>query len=84
MKIEITRRARKDLLNLDHKMCARILDAIEGLRHDPPAGDVKKLRGMNPAVHRLRVGDFRVMFRNDIEKETIFILHVARRRDMYR
>ena len=56
-----------DIVNKPQSFCKsnlskcrfRIIKAINKL----PAGDVKKMQGMN--YYRLRVGDFRVIFSND-------------------
>jgi mRNA interferase RelE/StbE len=46
--------ARRDLKRLDPPVRKRILAALEGLRAQPPAGDIKRLAG-EPPEWRLRV-----------------------------
>ncbi len=84
MRVEITRRAKKDLLRFDPKTCSRLLEALTGLQEEPPGGDVKKLKGVGPDHWRLRVGDLRVIFRVDPAAETVFVLHIGHRREVYR
>lgn len=84
MKVEITKRAQKDLLHMDQKTCTRILDALAGLEREPPEGDLKKLKTETKNHWRLRVGDYRAIFRTDTEKQTIFILHIGHRGEVYR
>ncbi len=84
MRVEITRRAQKDLLGLDQKTCTRILDALVGLEREPPEGDLKRLKAVSKDHWRLRVGDFRVIFRIDADQDAVFVLHIGHRRDVYR
>jgi len=55
-----------------------ILDLSENLR---PAGCLK-LRGREG--WRLRVGDYRVAYEIDDRAETVTVLHIGHRRDVYR
>lgn len=57
----------------------RILAAAERL----PQGDVRRLAGPPPIRYRLRVGDWRLIFRRD-ERAGWLILSVRHRRDAYR
>ena len=59
MEIRYSKQASKFLQKQSKQMQLRIIKAINKL----PAGDVKKMQGMN--YYRLRVGDFRVIFSND-------------------
>ncbi len=70
-----------DLAKLDKSTSLRITQAISRLAGGAPV-DVKKLQGIDPPVFRLRVGDYRVRFRQD--EETIRIIRVLNRKDAYR
>ncbi len=59
MDIRYSKQASKFLQKQSKQVQFRIIKAINKL----PAGDVKKMQGMN--YYRLRVGDFRVIFSND-------------------
>ena len=59
MEIRYSKQASKYLQKQSKQVQLRIIKAINKL----PAGDVKKMQGMN--YYRLRVGDFRVIFSND-------------------
>ena len=74
------RQATKDMKSLDRALVRRILEKIELLRHDLQ-GDVKHLTNFTPS-HRLRVGEYRVLF--EIERDTVVIHRVAHRRNAYR
>ena len=73
-------KGRKDLEALDGQVKRRIRSAIERLAGD--SGDVRQLTGIAPPLFRLRVGDWRVLFRFDQEK--IVILRVLPRDKAYR
>jgi len=59
VEIRYSKQASKFLQKQSKQVQLRIIKAINKL----PAGDVKKMQGMN--YYRLRVGDFRVIFSND-------------------
>jgi len=59
-----TGRARRDFQRLDPPVRRRIIEALDRLTGEAPAGDVVKLAGAD-GEWRLRVGDWRVRFRRD-------------------
>ena len=79
-KLEITRRAEKDLKSISKKESVRIHAAIMALK-DNLAGDIKKLVNHVPE-YRLRVGSLRVLF--EIEGDTIVIARIMDRKEAYR
>ena len=78
-KISWTKRALEDLDKLEKPISTRIINKISKLLENPYNLDIKRLKGITG--YRLRVGDYRVIF--DIEKDTIFILNVGHRRNVY-
>jgi mRNA interferase RelE/StbE len=77
-----TGRARRDLQRLDPPIQRRIVDALDRLTGEPPAGDVVKLTGVE-GEWRLRVGDWRVRFQRD-SSGVIHVLRVLPRGRAYR
>ena len=75
----------KALLKLPKTIQGSISKKIEVLAADPYAeyNDVKKLSGELDA-YRLRVGDYRVIYRIIKHKVVIEIIHIAHRREVYR
>lgn len=61
MSVRFSGRARRDLARLDPPVRERILAAAARL----PDGDVRRLAGGLPIRFRLRVGDWRLIFRRD-------------------
>ena len=81
-RIEITPPARRDLKRLDPPIRRRITAALRALVVDPSGGELVKLRGSDE--HRLRVGDWRVRMRLDVEERAVFVLRVLPRGRAYR
>ena len=71
-----------DLDRLDSVVAERILGALDRLAIEGE-GDVRRLVGIDPPEHRLRVGKWRVRFQFNYATETLYILHVFRRDEAY-
>lgn len=78
MKIEYSKRALKDLKNLNEPIKSRVKTAIEKL----PEGDIKTITG-KVNYSRLRVGDYRIIF-EIIAPEEIIIRGIAPRGQAYK
>lgn len=86
IKIRYSRDALKFLSKLDKKSVGRIREAIEGLTHKPPLGDIKPMQGYNDGTKRLRVGSWRIIYRIEKEEtiEIIFVIDIGNRGDIYK
>jgi mRNA interferase RelE/StbE len=68
---------------LDRQVQQRIQAKIESLAEDPLPSGVKKFQGA--ADHwRIRIGDYRVIYRIDSQQIVVAIVRVAHRREVYR
>ena len=76
-----TQPAVEDLAKLDKSVARRISMSIERYATSG-VGDVKKLQGIDPPALRLRVGDYRIRFRQDAD--TLYILNIRNRKEAYR
>ena len=77
--VEWTHAARKTLTRVDHTLAQRVVRSV--LRFaESGHGDVKKLKGSDE--YRLRVGDWRVRFRD--EGELMVVVSVKHRGSAYR
>lgn len=74
-------RATKDLRRLQKQDATRVADALERLTDDL-SGDVKRLTNFSPE-YRLRVGQYRVLFEIENEKE-IVVYRIVHRCEAYR
>ena len=71
----------KDLKNLDKVEAKRVIDKLEReLSRDPDAGE--QLKGKFAGLHRLRVGDYRVIYART--KDGVLVLLIAHRKDVYK
>jgi mRNA interferase RelE/StbE len=86
MKVKYSKTALKFLKKLDKKSLLRITMAIEGLKEDPPRGDIKQMRGYQDDRKRLRVGDWRIIYRYDFEQQLviIYVIDIGNRGDIYK
>ena len=75
--------AQKDLDKLRGKLWQRISKAISDLGLTPRPSGCKKLRG-GENVYRLRISGYRVLYDVDDGNQTITVLRVKHRRDVYR
>lgn len=81
MNVEWVGPAIADMAALDTSVARRIQAAVERLAATG-AGDVKRLRGIDPPEYRLRVGQYRLRFQR--KADAVFILRVRHRREVYR
>ena len=83
--IEVAPAAARDLKRLDPHVRLQLLQASSLLVQAPyPSGTerIKSLVGVTPLHFRLRVGDYRIIYR--VEGKRVLIVRVAHRREAYR
>jgi mRNA-degrading endonuclease RelE of RelBE toxin-antitoxin system len=61
-------------------MKGRLLAALERLKCEPPAGDIRKLSGNGS--YRLRVSGYHVIF--SVEEKTVIVAKIAPRGQAYK
>jgi mRNA interferase RelE/StbE len=67
----------------DKRLCLRLRDAIDALADDPrPAGSCK-LQGADD-LHRVRVGDYRVIYQIQDAVLVVLVVQIGHRREVYR
>jgi mRNA interferase RelE/StbE len=81
--VVFARSARKELQNLDPQVARRILKAIEALLGNPRPSGVVKLEGASD-LWRVRVGEWRVVYRISDRDHLVDVIAVRHRRDAYR
>ncbi len=86
IKIKYSKDALKFLSKLDKKSVCRIREAVIGLTCNPPVGDIKTMQGYSDGRKRLRVGSWRIIYRQDEEEnvEIIFVIDIGNRGDIYK
>ena len=81
--VELLPAAQKDIDNLPAKTKSRVTNKIIPLQQEPRPENCVKLKGSGN-IFRLRVGDYRILYRIfDIDKK-VTIVKVAHRKDVYR
>lgn len=81
--IQWKKSAEKDLLGIDYKQIPRIIKSIESLAKNPFSRQYCKLQGTDN-FYRIRVGDYRVIYQVDTNKDFLAIYYVRHRREAYR
>ena len=81
--VVFARSARKELQNLDPQVARRILKRIEALVGNPRPSGVAKLEGASD-LWRIRVGDWRVVYRILDRERLVDVIAVRHRREVYR
>lgn len=82
LEVRVLPSARRDLDALDRGAFSRIRAKILGLAGDPrPVGSVKLTADEG---YRIRVGNYRVLYRIDDRSKTVFIYRVKHRKEAYR
>lgn len=86
MEVQFKKRAAKALQQMDKTTKARIKRAIIGLTSNPPVGDIKAMQGYKDDRFRLRVGQYRIIYRYDKSNtvEILLILEIGTRGDIYK
>ena len=81
--VVFARSARKELQNLDPQVARRIIKQVEALVTDPRPTGVVKLEGAAD-LWRIRVGQWRVVYRISDRDRLVDVVAVRHRSDVYR
>jgi mRNA interferase RelE/StbE len=81
--IVFTRSARKELESLDMRVALRVLRRIESLAQNPRPSGVVKIQGTDD-LWRIRVGNWRVIYRVADGENLVDVIAVRHRSDAYR
>lgn len=82
-RIEFLRTARKELSKLPQDIQRRISEKIEQLKFNPYSSGVKALKNGGGRL-RLRVGEYRIIYRLENDCLIIIIIKLGHRRNIYR
>ena len=81
-KVELRRRVRQSLDRLPEKNHQAVITALKSLEQEPRPRGVEKIRGTE--LWRIRKGDYRVIYYIDDREQTITVVRIRHRRDVYR
>lgn len=82
-KVSLKPSVEKDFRKLSKTILLRILSAIDELAKEPFPPKVAKLEGTDK-TYRIRIGDYRIVYEVETKRNSITILYVRHRRDVYR
>ncbi len=78
--VSFTSRAKKDFEALELRVKPSVIEAIRNLAASPLAG--KKLKGEFSPYRSYRVGSYRILYH--VRKNSLTIVHIEHRKDVYR
>ena len=76
-------RARRELAKIPKKVAERIARAIDTLADQPRPSGCKKLTNED-GLWRIRVGDYRIVYKIEDDRLVVLIVTLGHRRDVYR
>jgi len=84
-RIEFLREAYEEFRRLDRPVQELIKEKLEKLAKNPEAlkNNIKPLKGRYSGLFRLRVGNYRVIYRLEKDRLLILIVRVGHRREIY-
>lgn len=81
--IELTRSVRQSLKSLPRSILKRIDAKILSLAENPRPQDAKMLRGKQ-GLFRVRVGNYRIVYRVEDDRFIVLVVRIGHRREVYR
>ena len=81
--VEITDKAQRDFDSLSEKIQHRILQAINSLENNPWPAKAKTITLLKDH-YRICIGDYRVIYKVDQENNSVVIVRMGPRKDVYR
>lgn len=81
-RIIIPKLVQKQLDDLPQKQQKRLISAIRLLADEPRPSGVKKLKGYDK-TYRIRVGDYRIIYKIEDQEKLILVLSSIHRKDAY-
>ena len=82
-RIEVKKSAAKALRKIPKADRKRIADKIDSLAESPPSPDTTKMKGNNP-FHKVRVGDYRIVYEIQEDVFLILVVKIGHRKDIYK
>ena len=81
--VEILPTALKELDRLPPIVRQRLIQRVDALATQPRPSGIKRMVG-DPGVFRLRVGEYRALYRIDDMAQRVIVERVGHRKDVYR
>jgi mRNA-degrading endonuclease RelE of RelBE toxin-antitoxin system len=86
MQFVFTNYARRQWLNFSPDVQIDLERKLSALRDAPEllSKRIRKIHNIDPATHRLRVGNYRLLIEFDGQTQQYLVLKIAHRKDIYR
>lgn len=81
-RIELTKTVARDLMAVPKLMLKRLDTCIVSLADDPLPPGVKKLKNSD-GLYRVRVSDYRIIYRIEQDILTVLVVKIGHRREVY-
>ena len=81
--VDVTPVARRELRLLRGAVQDRLRSAIRALANDPTPPDSIPMRGKGVGFRRLRVGNYRIIYRLHFERVMVIVIRVGHRSEVY-
>lgn len=81
-KVQLTRRARKDLANLPRQIQHWAIATIDALAAEPRPANCKQLK--SGAGYSIRHGSYRIVYEIEDDQLLVIVIRAAHRKDVYR
>lgn len=82
--LRILEQAVSDLENIDRAIARRVITKINWLAENIEQINSLQLKGKLSDLHKLRVGDYRVIYEINNEAEIVIIHFIGHRREVYK
>lgn len=82
-RLDVLQSARRELARLPDPARRRIARMLDRLARDPRPGGAKLLAGPE-RIWRIRIGDYRLLYRIDDDRLAVLVVKVGHRGDVYR
>ena len=82
--VVFTRKAAKDIRQLNRADIPRVVEKAEALGDDPRPVGSKKLSGIQEEFWRIRVEQYRIIYQIEEEVKVVNVTKVGHRKDIYR
>jgi mRNA interferase RelE/StbE len=83
-RVEVDHRAAKQIESLQSQVQDRVIAELERLQSDPRPEGCSKLKGQREPAWRIRVGDYRILYRIYDDLQLVRVYGVMRRDEAYR
>jgi mRNA interferase RelE/StbE len=83
-KVTFAKSAIKELQKLPKKAIQKIAPSIDALESDPRPSGCKKMQSVEANLYRIRVGDYRIIYKVEDEIQIVHVRKIGHRRDVYR